>query len=241
MTLESDEDLGLASLSARWKPRSASSVTIATMNSPPFSACVETLARTGPTTYDCSNKAGDFAPVRSWYAMLRSRFARTGPVVGPSSAKELNLAVGELSAREAERVVWDVIVVGTGMGGGMLGYSLARSGRRVLFVEKGRSTLPGTPGTIRAAMPELAEPQAYRSADGLLRRLGPRRTLHRRDRRHQRTLPEAVRAVHRQRHRRLLGPLRHGLRTILRPRFHPPAKLPRPRRFHRARGLADHL
>ncbi len=75
------------------------------------------------------------------------------------------LAVAELSGREAERVVWDVIVVGTGMGGGMLGYSLARSGRRVLFVEKGRSTLPGTPGTIRAAMPELAEPQAYRSAD----------------------------------------------------------------------------
>ena len=62
-------------------------------------------------------------------------------------------------------MVWDVIVVGTGMGGGMLGYSLARSGRRVLFVEKGRSTLPGTPGTIRAAMPELAEPRAYRSAE----------------------------------------------------------------------------
>ncbi|SPM28045.1 Choline dehydrogenase or related flavoprotein, partial [Mycobacterium terramassiliense] len=74
------------------------------------------------------------------------------------------LADGELSARDAERVVWDVIVVGTGMGGGMLGYSLARSGRRVLFVEKGRSTLPGTPGTIRAAMPELAEPLAARSA-----------------------------------------------------------------------------
>jgi choline dehydrogenase-like flavoprotein len=74
------------------------------------------------------------------------------------------LANGELDAREAERVVWDVIVVGTGMGGGMLGRSLAGSGRKVLFVEKGRSTLPGTPGTIRAAMPELAEPQAYRSA-----------------------------------------------------------------------------
>ncbi len=72
---------------------------------------------------------------------------------------------GELSAREAERIVWDVIVVGTGMGGGMLGHSLARSGRRVLFVEKGRSTLPGTPGTIRSAMPELAEPLAYRSAE----------------------------------------------------------------------------
>jgi choline dehydrogenase-like flavoprotein len=75
------------------------------------------------------------------------------------------LADGDLSVREAERVVWDVIVVGTGMGGGMLGYQLARSGRRVLFVEKGRSTLPGTPGTIRAAMPELAEPRAYRSAE----------------------------------------------------------------------------
>ena len=75
------------------------------------------------------------------------------------------LADGELTAREAERVVWDVIVVGTGMGGGTLGHSLARSGRRVLFVEKGRSTLPGTPGTIRAAMPELAEPRAHRSTE----------------------------------------------------------------------------
>jgi choline dehydrogenase-like flavoprotein len=75
------------------------------------------------------------------------------------------LADGELDAREAERVVWDVIVVGTGMGGGMLGYSLARSGRRVLFVEKGRSTLPGVPGTIRSSMPEVAEPLATRSAE----------------------------------------------------------------------------
>ena len=64
------------------------------------------------------------------------------------------MADGELNPREAERVVWDVIVVGTGMGGGMLGYSLARSGRRVLFVEKGRSTLPGASGTIRSAIPD---------------------------------------------------------------------------------------
>jgi len=74
------------------------------------------------------------------------------------------LADGDLSGREAERVAWDVIVVGTGMGGGMLGHQLARSGRKVLFVEKGRSTLPGTPGTIRSAMPELAEPRAVRFA-----------------------------------------------------------------------------
>jgi choline dehydrogenase-like flavoprotein len=74
------------------------------------------------------------------------------------------LAEGDPDASEAASTAWDVIVVGTGMGGGMLGYRLARSGRRVLFVEKGRSTLPGTPGTIRSAMPELAEPLATRSA-----------------------------------------------------------------------------
>ena len=90
---------------------------------------------------------------------------RSGQSLGHHRLRSSISAVAELSGREAERVVWDVIVVGTGMGGGVLGYSLARSGRRVLFVEKGRSTLPGTPGTIRAAMPELAEPQAYRSAD----------------------------------------------------------------------------
>ncbi|QEN17086.1 GMC family oxidoreductase [Mycobacterium sp. ELW1] len=49
------------------------------------------------------------------------------------------------------------------MGGGLLGYRLARSGRRVLFVEKGRSTLPGTADTIRSEMPELAEPSVAHS------------------------------------------------------------------------------
>ncbi len=75
------------------------------------------------------------------------------------------MADGELDPREAEHVMWDVIVVGTGMGGGMLGYSLARSGRRVLFIEKGRSTLPGAPGTIRSSIPEVAEPLASRSTE----------------------------------------------------------------------------
>lgn len=75
------------------------------------------------------------------------------------------MADGELTAHEAEQGVWDVIVVGTGMGGGLLGCRLAQSNRRVLFVEKGRSTLPGIPGTIRSAMPELAEPLAVRSAE----------------------------------------------------------------------------
>jgi len=39
---------------------------------------------------------------------------------------------------DPEREPWDAIVVGTGMGGGTIGYELARLGRRVLFLEKGR-------------------------------------------------------------------------------------------------------
>ena len=47
-----------------------------------------------------------------------------------------------LSIDEARRRKWDVIVVGTGMGGATLGLALARSGQQVLFVEKGRDRIP---------------------------------------------------------------------------------------------------
>jgi choline dehydrogenase-like flavoprotein len=43
--------------------------------------------------------------------------------------------------REFTQTRWDVLVVGTGMGGATLGYALARAGKRVLFCEKGRSHL----------------------------------------------------------------------------------------------------
>lgn len=39
---------------------------------------------------------------------------------------------------EPERDLWDVIVVGAGMGGGAVGHELARMGRSVLFVERGQ-------------------------------------------------------------------------------------------------------
>jgi choline dehydrogenase-like flavoprotein len=39
---------------------------------------------------------------------------------------------------DPEKEQWDAIVVGTGMGGSTFGYELARRGRRVLFLEKGR-------------------------------------------------------------------------------------------------------
>ena len=34
-------------------------------------------------------------------------------------------------------IEWDVAVIGTGMGGAVVGYGLAKLGRRVLFIEKG--------------------------------------------------------------------------------------------------------
>lgn len=86
-------------------------------------------------------------------------FAHPGDVLA-DPLRSFALADGELSLHEAERVMWDVLIVGAGMGGGTLGHSLARSGRKVLFVEKGRSTLPGAPGTIRSSLPELTEPLA---------------------------------------------------------------------------------
>lgn len=41
-------------------------------------------------------------------------------------------------AEDPAKIVWDAIVIGTGMGGSTAGYALARKGLRVLFVEKGR-------------------------------------------------------------------------------------------------------
>ncbi|MFI5511710.1 GMC oxidoreductase [Mycobacterium sp. NPDC051804] len=86
------------------------------------------------------------------------------PKLWARPAGDLDLS-WELNPPEAEDITWDVIVVGTGMGGSPLGYALAQSGRRVLFLEKGRSTLPGVSRTIRSSVPEVAEPLACRSTN----------------------------------------------------------------------------
>ena len=53
--------------------------------------------------------------------------------------------------------VWDVIVIGTGIGGGTIGRKLAESGLSVLFVEQG----PDGPRTEQTALnPGLADPVA---------------------------------------------------------------------------------
>jgi choline dehydrogenase-like flavoprotein len=46
---------------------------------------------------------------------------------------------------QPEREEWDLVVVGTGMGGSTVGYELARLGRRVLFLEKGKFLHGGIP------------------------------------------------------------------------------------------------
>lgn len=47
---------------------------------------------------------------------------------------------------------WDVIIVGTGMGGATLGHALAKAGKRVLFCEKGK--YQGTASAFRGHYPE---------------------------------------------------------------------------------------
>jgi choline dehydrogenase-like flavoprotein len=42
---------------------------------------------------------------------------------------------------ELAAIHWDVIVIGTGMGGGTAGYELAKLGRRVLYLDKGYSNI----------------------------------------------------------------------------------------------------
>jgi choline dehydrogenase-like flavoprotein len=54
---------------------------------------------------------------------------------------------------------WDVIVIGTGMGGSTVGYELARRGRRVLFLEKGKF-LHGDPAVARPPSTDHTEAQA---------------------------------------------------------------------------------
>lgn len=43
--------------------------------------------------------------------------------------------------QELKETKWDVVVIGTGMGGATLGYALAKAGKKVLFCERGHSSL----------------------------------------------------------------------------------------------------
>ena len=51
--------------------------------------------------------------------------------------------------------LWDVIVIGTGMGGATLGHALAKSGRSVLFLEAGQQTSGS--GWVESATPGFGQ------------------------------------------------------------------------------------
>ena len=124
----------------------------------------------------------------------------------------------------------------------MLGYSLARVRPQGALRRKGALDTARRAGhdSLFGAGSGRAAGEPFRR--GLPRRLGPGRTLPptRSNSLSGRSVA-AVFAVPRQWDRGVVGPLRHGLRTVFRSRFHSPARLSQPRRFHRARGLADHL
>src|SRR5437660_632905 len=67
----------------------------------------------------------------------------------------------EVAPQDAEGHLWDVIVIGTGAGGSTAGFNLARLGRSVLFVERGKllhhdpTVLKGVPFS-RMGNPETA-------------------------------------------------------------------------------------
>jgi choline dehydrogenase-like flavoprotein len=67
------------------------------------------------------------------------------------------------SAAECQRVTWDAIIVGTGVGGATLGFGLAQAGKQVLFIEKGKDLDASDTRAIRGATVE-ALPE-YSNAD----------------------------------------------------------------------------
>jgi choline dehydrogenase-like flavoprotein len=73
--------------------------------------------------------------------------------------------MSDISLSDIADQKWDVIIVGTGVGGATLGYALAKAGKRVLFCEKGRSHLD-VPNVLLGSYaesffpePEVPQPQ----------------------------------------------------------------------------------
>lgn len=58
--------------------------------------------------------------------------------------------MSNIAPEDAEGVIWDAVVIGTGAGGGAAGFGLARRGRSVLFLERGK-VLHRDPGVLKGA------------------------------------------------------------------------------------------
>jgi choline dehydrogenase-like flavoprotein len=49
---------------------------------------------------------------------------------------------GDHRPDDPEGVLWDIVVIGAGMGGGLLGSALAQNGLKTLFLERGPAVSP---------------------------------------------------------------------------------------------------
>lgn len=67
--------------------------------------------------------------------------------------------MSKAALEEARSTDWDAVIVGTGMGGATLGWALARSGWRVLFVEQGADTSAENAATLSGRYPEVEPPR----------------------------------------------------------------------------------
>ncbi|MEZ4239586.1 MAG: GMC family oxidoreductase N-terminal domain-containing protein [Myxococcota bacterium] len=78
------------------------------------------------------------------FPLLEARYAEPGP---PDPGHPLHALADVLAERRAlSNHTFDVVVVGTGAGGGPAGWALARAGLRVCFVEAGDLVTPATAG-----------------------------------------------------------------------------------------------
>ena len=77
-----------------------------------------------------------------------------------------------LSIEEIERKHWDYLVIGTGIGGATAGHALAKGGKNVLFLEKGRAPFLHTDalqGTYPESLFSYGEATSLRNAPLLAR------------------------------------------------------------------------
>ena len=62
------------------------------------------------------------------------------------------------SIEEIERKHWDYLVIGTGIGGATAGHALAKGGKNVLFLEKGRAPFLHTDALQGLSLIHISEP-----------------------------------------------------------------------------------
>ncbi len=73
---------------------------------------------------------------------------------------------------EIMQQTWDAIIVGTGIGGATIGYALAKSGKKVLFLEKGRNYLVRPEDRITGKYAEEVAEKKSEDYNSILSRAG---------------------------------------------------------------------